>query len=774
MSILDHEVPLIKLFPDIVNRDVFINNNHPSINPEIDGIRWSNYWAEEKKRCIEGFWGEEKEGMWRWMNPDLYFYINHWTIEHKNSAGKSVPMSPHLRDVEWYITSHWTCCRGFSGFSEGEYSRHHLLKKYYQAKREEKDFTGEVITFTEDDKMQLESSKWIWEKEGVYKKYKDPYEILIDTYETQQGLHLYDNPPEDMMLLSSRSIGKSFIAGAIIGREFTFDGALYSGITASKTFNISNAKSVGRAFCGSEEERHVNLFFDKVFRALDNFKGGYITLDKKYPAPFYKQRYGTFSSKNEVKHEYNVYYKVGGKAKKGTGSTLYKGLYSSNINQAIDNRLNIMVIDEAGLIHDLPLVHGANKTSMERGGEKTGSMLYIGTGGDIKRIAGVKALFYNPAQNGLRTFKNLWEGGKDICMFIPSEYSFNKAKDKNGNTVLEVARQEVLRRRKLAALGSDMTALDSERMYMPIKPSDMFLLAGDLIYNQTKVMDRLAYLERTGDWKKKATFAQIVNLGTFENDIQMRRGSYEKERPIISRDVPDSANKRGSIIIYRSPEVNSKFRLKGSRFRIAYDPVRKDGEGTSFASILVWDTEHDDLAAEFIGRRDTPEDIHDICLNLALYYNAPILPETNVPGIVNAAKNRGLSYLMYPTPIKALSRKINNIKYTPGQVGVEMSNNRIKQVAIQYSQAFLTKKGDDGLEVYDKINSLRLLEEMEIWDGETNSDHISSFLLLALWEEEEREIVPIEKEKSDLQYKKFRTVLDEMKQKKQLQRALWR
>src|SRR5690554_3172138 len=115
MSILDHEVPLIKLFPDIVNRDVFINNNHPSINPEIDGIRWSNYWAEEKKRCIEGFWGEEKEGMWRWMNPDLYFYINHWTIEHKNSAGKSVPMSPHLRDVEWYITSHWTCCRGFSG-----------------------------------------------------------------------------------------------------------------------------------------------------------------------------------------------------------------------------------------------------------------------------------------------------------------------------------------------------------------------------------------------------------------------------------------------------------------------------------------------------------------------------------------------------------------------------------------------------------------------------------------------------------------------------------
>lgn len=772
--LLDHEVPLVRLFPKIETRDNFINNSHPVINPDLDRTRWSTYWHEEKRRCIEGYWAKDGD-LFRWMNPDLYFYINHWTILHKNNQGPEVPIKPHLRDTEWYILCNWTAARGFSGFSEDEeYNGHYLLKKHHQELAGDTDSNGVEIFLTEDEREELESNKWVKDSKGKFKKYKDPYEIIIDKYEYPKGLHLYDNPPEDMMCFSSRSIGKSYLAAAIIGREFTFNGARYSSTSASRLFNIKNTQTVGKAFCGSEQEKHVGLMYEKVFFGLDNFEGGYKTIDKKFPPPFFKQRSGTFSgSDNVITHQYKVYYKIGGKDNRGTGSSMYKGVYSSNINQAIGNRLNVMVIDEAGLILNLPLVHGANRTSMERGGEKTGSMLYIGTGGDIKRIPGSKALFYEPRQNRLRAFENPWEGGKPICMFIPVEYSFNRFKDPQGNTKLEAARDSVLQRRSQAALGADNTSLDSERMYMPIKPSDMFLTDGDLVYNQSKIMDRLSYLERTGEWKEMAKFGEFVELGNHIGDIHVKRTTFDKARPIIRRTVESTASKKGSVIFYREPEGERNFVLKGSRFRVTYDPVRKEGDGPSFASILVWDTKHDDLAAEYIGRRDTPEEVHDICINLALYYSAPILPETNVVGFIHRAKSRGVSYLLYPTPVKALSKKVQGIKYTQGQVGVEMSNKYVKNAAIDYSKTFLYKKDVEGLDVYDKIQSLRLLEEMEIWDGEDNADHISSFLLLSLWEEEEREVNRIEQGNAEIQYKKFRSVLSDERKKKTLRNMLY-
>src|SRR5699024_9911566 len=175
----------------------------------------------------------------------------------------------------------------------------------------------------------------------------------------------------------------------------------------------------------------------------------------------------------------------------------------------------------------------------ERGGVKSGSVLYIGTAGDITKIEGTKSMFYNPRQNGLMEFKNEWEESPNISMFILAEYSLLNFLDENGNTKLREARAYILKRREELAQGTDPTRFTHDRMSMPLKPSDMFLLDGDLVYNQDKVMQRLSELQLSEDWKYKATFGQIKCFGTHFDDVQIKRGTFEEMKPIISRTIVD-------------------------------------------------------------------------------------------------------------------------------------------------------------------------------------------------------------------------------------------
>ena len=84
---------------------------------------------------------------------------------------------------------------------------------------------------------------------------------------------------------------------------------------------------------------------------------------------------------------------------------------------------------------------------------------------------------------------------------------------------------------------------------------------------------------------------------------------------------------------------------------------------------------------------------------------------------------------------------------------------QIKKGAILQAQALMNKLDEDGRTLYNKIQSTRLLEEMEVWDGKLNSDHISSFLIQALWEEEEAEIVKGTEEDRQKQYEQFKQIL---------------
>lgn len=206
----------VQLFPTIINRGAFYNRDHPVINPAKE--EYIKYWRQEKRRCIEGKWVQEAENHWRWMNPTLYHYINHWEIlivDEKNKSRYNAP--PIMDDNEWIMSTYITCCYGFSGFSEDEqYSCDRLLYKYFAEKRDETDEYGEVIRLTSYEKRQLEQNKYLKKPDGTYKEYIPPYEYLCRHHEKPKGFHMYNNEPLNGMIFTARSNGKDLEENTLV------------------------------------------------------------------------------------------------------------------------------------------------------------------------------------------------------------------------------------------------------------------------------------------------------------------------------------------------------------------------------------------------------------------------------------------------------------------------------------------------------------------------------------------------------------------------------
>lgn len=558
----------------------------------------------------------------------------------------------------------------------------------------------------------------------------------------------------------------SFYASSLIGKSYTFGGRRYY-----ETDLFPSGGEIGSIFAGAEPKDKIVSLYDKVFFGLDNYSGGFDETDISYPPPFYRYRKGTMSSPPYVvKHEYTVYYPGGGSGLRGSRSQMHMGVFHNNPDAAVGERKSEILVEEVGLAEEILKIHANNQNVLIRNGEKTGGNLYFGTGGNIIKIHGTRVLFTNPRENGFLAFSNDWENGEDIGLFIPIEYSISMYKDENGNTDLEAARAYQVRKRLKLSLGNDTTAFTRNIMFEPIKPSDMFLSDKGKIFDQYRISERMAELDMT-TWRENTTFGELILHSYNFGDVSPKFLPFFEASPITTLDTEKMDSIRGSVVFYRHPPENLSFRMKGSRFRVTYDPIKIEGEGLSLASILVYDTLYGDFAAEYIGRRDTPEEIHEIAVALGLYYQSPILYESNVPGFLNYCRDRKVQFLLYPTPIHAISSKTKNPKIKYNEVGVNLTGN-IKKGAITQAQSLISKKDVEGLDLYNKARSLRFLSEAAEWDGHNNMDHMSSFLLQALWDEEEDSLhVPDDKDLKK-EYEDFAKILQGMRKEDVYKRIL--
>jgi hypothetical protein len=736
----------VKMFPDIINREVFLNRNHPRLDPRTG--EYVTYWREEKRRCIEGYWAKEAEGHWRWMNPTLYYYINHdeiLLVDPENNSRYHAP--PTLDDNEWIVTNYLTAVFGFSGFTgDDKYTCHDLVRKYYASENGENDVYGRRIRFTKADEVTLSKLKYVHKSDGTLKEYMEPFEYLKLSHDSPKGYHLYGNAPSNGMIFTARSNGKSYIMAADCKREFIFGGEKYYDnpeFPAKLKPDGTPIQRPGEIMVGGPDPSKTLELCAKIEHGLDNLAGEYDDGEVLYPAPFSKKRVGTFIVGNTVRASYQKKIKGQWKTIKD-GSFIQVVNYGTDLNAGASKRLTKQYVDEVGLLEGADEMHGVSKFSKAGGGVKFGSTLYCGTGGDVTKIDSSKKLFYSPHTYDIYSIQDYWENKGRIGLFMPGYYSLRQYKDENGNTLYEAAIAEVKEERERLAASADPLPLIQEKMFMPLVPSEMFYSIQDNIFTSAYAIERINELEEDDKWEIEASVGKLEFTDRTGSAVVWSEVPGYRKKVIKDLMLDKYADKDGAIVIYEHPEDEE--RVQKNLYKVVYDPYAKDGKGESYASVIVYKgipmgtppgRKMDTIVAEYLGRPATVEDAHKIAIQLTLYFGAKVLFEDNTQGFKKWCVDNKYFNLLAPEPWDAVNDGHTGKRTRTYKVGVTMTPS-LKQHSLQLLRTWTLEpreRDDDGRVIRTAMHdiwSLRLLHEIVNF-GDGNYDHISAMLLLMLW-----------------------------------------
>lgn len=100
------------------------------------------------------------------------------------------------------------------------------------------------------------------------------------------------------------------------------------------------------------------------------------------------------------------------------------------------------MLEEIGMFNLLEQVFLNTRDNLQDGDRKIGSLLMLGTGGDMegKGTLDAQKMFYNPETYDIFYYQDLWENRGKIAFFIPAYMSVNSFKDEQGNTDIPKAK----------------------------------------------------------------------------------------------------------------------------------------------------------------------------------------------------------------------------------------------------------------------------------------------------------------------------------------------
>ena len=732
-------------FITIENRKNFLLSEVPELHP--DSNAYLTFWRRHKKRCIEGFWSLDREGVtievdsnvdgkelsnkydagWRFMPPQLYFYVNFGTILHQPEDGpKAAPkkrIRPLLRDIEWEFFYNWLEARGFSGFSDDEeYSCVRELKVFLKMKAD-----GHIPKFKLDPSC--------YNSKGELKKYIPAREYLRKLHNKPLGIPLYQNEAKNLFMLGSRGFGKSYMVGVgVVLHELIFDGAkIYNEESIQNPYKVE-------IFVGAALTDKSSDLLAKTKDALECMPGSWGQGDEYIPPPFYKQMSGSLkpnNGKNPWRHEYEK--KLGGSWRKvGTGSNIKHGIYTTeNPEAAAGTRPGVMVVEEVGLCPNILTVHGSNTACQMEGTVKFGSSVYLGTGGNMEKIVQSERIFRDPEGFDFLSFDDPEKPGRKIGWFVPSIYAMNQFKDKNGNTDVEAAMEYKLAERDEKLKSTDTSAIDLEMMNYPLKPSEMFLNKTGNIFPVAYLQERLAEVEE--DEYLNAEYHGRLTIDTETGKVKWKPD--EKARPLYNFPPSAKDDKTGAVVLY-VPPIDNEGEIPYGRYIAGCDPYDHDKSGTqSLGSALVYDKLTKQIVAEYTGRPATAEMFFEEVRKLCLFYNAKLLYENEKKGIYYHFDNMNSLYLLQTQP-SIIKDVVQNSK-VDRIYGMHM-NDPLKRYGEEAIKAWLLEPYNDtrGSEILNlhKLRCIPLLKEFIAYDPEGNYDRVMAFMMVMYFLQETKKI----------------------------------
>jgi hypothetical protein len=539
---------------------------HPSTK------QYKQFKINQIEKCIYGVFGKETNGF-RWMTPQGYFYANYVKIAQETADKEEVTKKARFDDIEWMFFYMVAEAYGFSGFSlDDEYTCDRAMIDEYE------------MLLAKEDKRRWKNLN----NENGLKKYIPAQEYLYKLHPKDMGKPLWHNEAKDMIMMGSRSSGKSFLTVGLSLWFMVFDG------TKSISKDWIDMKITANVIMGAAEAIASDEFNKRLEIAmncllLDEDLGVYHP--KGYePIPLLgRHMLGK-------PHEYWRYrFQNNGIESGGTGSSFRTVSYSINkksgATAAASVRVNLSIVEECGKMSVSPIqIWGSNRALLRRN-TKYGSALFLGTSGAIELVQESKRMFENTRDFGMVSFKNVYTNDAnkgDIGFFIPAFLIKRDFKDEDGNTNVKAAVEYFIQQR---AKCNTHEVLVEEKMNFPLEVADMWEQKSKSIFSQAQIKKRYQQLLLLKNQGKEESFRKFVRLSWNNNKVEVQFVPPKEAITIDSFFESQGSNAVKSkkkdidtdIIIYEEPELN----IPDDMYWFSFDTYVADekDEGESLGSI---------------------------------------------------------------------------------------------------------------------------------------------------------------------------------------------
>ena len=423
------------------------------------------------------------------------------------------------------------------------------------------------------------------------------------------------------------------------------------------------------------------------------------------------------------------------------------GVSAKDDSDKLRGKRGYILFEEFGNFPSLLDLYDVTRKSVEDGDYTFALMYLIGTANNKEaNFQSAKTLLYATESYNIESLKNVYDkkgqGRDTFGFFFPSYINRAGCYNKDGISDVVKALLQVLMNRYKAKYGADPTSVLRVIAEDPITPAEAIIKVKDAYFPVAALNERAQQLDTNPHIYDDIYVGELF----FNNSNQVE---FRPTGDIPIRKFPVGNDTKGALEIYAMPEKDSTGTVFDNRYILGYDPTNNDqAESHSLASVFVFDLFTDRIVAEFTGRTEFADDMHEIVRKLCLFYNGKVLYESNIKGCYSYMEKVHSTYLLADTPQYLRDKQI--IKYSgfgsssKGVSATASVNNFANRLIKDWFNKLvpIERTDENGNKEIIQTPSLYLLktraliEEAIQFNPEINVDRIRALGMVMLYREE--------------------------------------
>ena len=423
------------------------------------------------------------------------------------------------------------------------------------------------------------------------------------------------------------------------------------------------------------------------------------------------------------------------------------GVSAKDDSDKLRGKRGYILFEEFGNFPSLLDLYDVTRKSVEDGDYTFALMYLIGTANNKEaNFQSAKTLLYATESYNIESLKNVYDkkgqGRDTFGFFFPSYINRAGCYNKNGISDVVKALLQVLMNRYKAKYGADPTSVLRVIAEDPITPAEAIIKVKDAYFPVAALNERAQQLDTNPHIYDDIYVGELF----FNNSNQVE---FRPTGDIPIRKFPVDNDTKGALEIYAMPEKDSTGTVFDNRYILGYDPINNDqAESHSLASVFVFDLFTDRIVAEFTGRTEFADDMHEIVRKLCLFYNGKVLYESNIKGCYSYMEKVHSTYLLADTPQYLRDKQIikysgfgSSAKGVSATASVNNFANRLikdwfnKLVPIERTDENGNKEIIQTPSLY-LLKTRALIEEAIQFNPEINVDRIRALGMVMLYREE--------------------------------------